>query len=254
MNITFLGTGTSQGIPVIGCRCEVCSSLDFRDKRLRSSVHLQIDNKSFVIDTGPDFRTQMLREGINQLDAVIYTHEHKDHTAGLDDIRPFNFMQMKDMPIYGTRAVLEQIKREFSYVFSAKKYPGVPQVVAHEIHNQPFEVHDVIFTPIEVMHYKLPVFGYRINDFTYITDAKYINEEELKKLQGTKVLVLNALQLRDHISHLTLAEALEIIKKIRPEQAYLTHISHKLGTHHKIQQELPENVFLAHDGLKITLD
>ncbi|GAB3646471.1 MBL fold metallo-hydrolase [Echinicola sediminis] len=254
MNITFLGTGTSQGVPVIGCRCEVCCSLDFRDKRLRSSVHLQIDNKSFVIDTGPDFRTQMLREGISRLDAVIYTHEHKDHTAGLDDIRPFNFMQMKDMPIYGTKPVLEQIKREFSYVFSTKKYPGVPQVVTHEIHNKPFEVHDITFTPIEVMHYKLPVFGYRIKDFTYITDAKYISAEELKKLQGTKVLVLNALQIREHISHLTLKEALEIIKEINPERAYLTHISHKLGVHHKIQQELPENVFLAHDGLKITLD
>jgi len=254
LNITFLGTGTSQGVPVIGCKCDVCSSLDFRDKRLRSSVHLQVDNRSFVIDTGPDFRIQMLREGISQLDAVIYTHEHKDHTAGLDDIRPFNFMQMKDMPIYGTKPVIEQIKREFSYIFSAKKYPGVPQVITHEIKNEPFKVHNITFTPIEVLHYKLPVFGYRVKDFTYITDAKYIRDEEMKKLQGTKVLVLNALQLREHISHFTLDEALEIIKQIKPDQAFITHISHKLGTHHKIQEKLPENVFLAHDGLKITLD
>ncbi|WP_186756300.1 MBL fold metallo-hydrolase [Echinicola salinicaeni] len=254
MNITFLGTGTSQGVPVIGCQCDVCTSLDFRNKRLRSSIHIEIDRKSIVIDTGPDFRSQMLREGISQLDAVIYTHEHKDHTAGLDDIRPFNFMQKKDMPIYGTRPVLEQIKREFSYVFSSKKYPGVPQVITHEIQNKAFDVHEITFTPIEVLHYKLPVFGYRIKDFTYITDAKYISEKEMNKIRGSKTLVLNALQISEHISHLTLDEALEIIEEIKPEKAYLTHISHKLGCHQEIQQQLPDNVFLAHDGLKISLD
>ncbi|MBD8487620.1 MBL fold metallo-hydrolase [Echinicola sp. CAU 1574] len=254
MTITFLGTGTSQGVPVIGCNCGTCTSLDFRDKRLRSSIHIQIKDKSYVIDTGPDFRMQMLREGIKQLDAIIYTHEHKDHTAGLDDIRPFNFMQMKDMPIYGTKPVLDQIRKEFSYVFSPKKYPGVPQIITHEISNEPFEVLGTTFCPIEVLHYKLPVFGYRIHDFTYITDAKYISEVELKKIKGTKVLVLNALQIKEHLSHLTLAEALQIIEIIKPEKAYLTHISHRLGIHADIEKDLPENVFLAHDGLKITFD
>lgn len=253
MKVTFLGTGTSQGIPVIGCKCETCTSLDFRDKRLRSAIHLESNGNSFVIDTGPDFRAQMLREGIQKLDAVIYTHEHKDHTAGLDDIRPFNFMQMKDMPVYGTAAVIDQIKREFAYVFSPKKYPGVPQVITHEITNAPFEVLGTTFTPIQVMHYKLPVFGYRIADFTYITDAKYIAEEEMEKIKGSKILVLNALQLKEHLSHLTLQEALEIIAYIKPEKAYLTHISHKLGSQRSVEQSLPENVFLAYDGLQLSL-
>ncbi|MDN3670077.1 MBL fold metallo-hydrolase [Echinicola jeungdonensis] len=254
MKITFLGTGTSQGVPVIGCNCEVCSSLDYRDKRLRSSILIEIDGKHFVIDTGPDFRQQMLRENVERLDAVIYTHEHKDHTAGLDDIRPFNFMQMKDMPVYGTRPVLNQIEKEFSYIFAAKKYPGVPRVITHEIKNKPFEVHGVNFQPIEVLHYKLPVFGYRIQDFTYITDAKSISSEELNKIKGSKILVLNTLQIKEHLSHLTLEEALEIVHLIKPEKAYFTHISHKLGTHHDIEQLLPDQVYLAYDGLKITLD
>lgn len=253
MKVTFLGTGTSQGIPVIGCKCETCSSIDFRDKRLRSSIHLKVDDNSFVIDTGPDFRAQMLREGINELDAIIYTHEHKDHTAGMDDIRAFNFMQMRDMPLYGTPAVLNQLQREYSYVFAPKKYPGVPQVVTHEISNQPFEVLGTTFTPILVMHYKFPVFGYRIKDFTYITDAKYIAEEELDKVRGTKILVLNALQIKEHLSHLTLSEALELIDIIKPEKAYLTHISHKLGTQQNVESKLPDNVFLAYDGLTISL-
>ncbi|MEX2595159.1 MAG: MBL fold metallo-hydrolase [Anditalea sp.] len=254
MKITFLGTGTSQGVPVIGCNCNVCSSLDFRDKRLRTSIHLEIDQKSLVIDTGPDFRQQMLRERIGKLDGILYTHEHKDHTAGLDDIRPYNFMQRKDMPIYGKLPVLNQIKTEFSYIFTRKKYPGIPMVITHEIENKPFEVEGIPFIPIEVLHYKLPVFGYRVKDFTYITDANHIPTEELKKIYGTKILVLNALQKKEHLSHFTLEQALEIVRLIQPEKAFFTHISHKLGSHREVESNLPENVFLAYDGLKLSLE
>lgn len=254
MKITFLGTGTSQGVPVIGCDCEVCSSLDFRDKRLRSSVHLQIGGKSLVIDTGPDFRQQMLREGIKQLDAVIYTHEHKDHTAGLDDIRPFNFSQNSDMPIYAQAAVLNQIRTEFSYIFSDRRYPGIPMVETRVIENRPFEVEGIPIHPIRVMHHKLPVFGYRINDFTYITDANHIPSEELQKIIGTRVLVINALQHTPHISHFNLQQALEMVRVIQPERTYLTHISHKLGLHRDVEADLPDNVFVGYDGLKITME
>lgn len=254
MKITFLGTGTSQGVPVIGCDCDVCRSLDFRDKRLRSSVHLQVGSKSLVIDTGPDFRQQMLREGIRQLDAVLYTHEHKDHTAGLDDIRPFNFLQHADMPIYGQAAVLNQIKTEFSYIFTEHRYPGIPMVETHVIENRPFDVEGIPVHPIRVMHHQLPVFGYRINDFTYITDANYIPPEELRKIAGTRILVINALQQTPHISHFTLQQAIEMVNVIKPEKAYLTHISHRLGLHRKVEATLPENVFIGYDGLKITLE
>jgi len=254
VTITFLGTGTSQGVPVITCQCEVCSSLDFRDKRLRTSLHIEIEGLSFVIDAGPDFRQQMLRENIQQLDAIIYTHEHKDHTAGLDDIRPFNFSLKKDIPLYGHERVLNQIKQEFAYVFNEVKYPGVPAVLLHEIFNKPFEINGIEITPIEVLHYRLPVFGFRIGDFTYITDAKYISDKEIAKIKGTKVLVLNALQHTHHISHFTLEEALEMVEKIQPEKAYLTHISHNLGTHEATQKRLPENIFLAFDGLKFNID
>ncbi|KEO72366.1 MBL fold metallo-hydrolase [Anditalea andensis] len=253
MNITFLGTGTSQGVPVIGCNCEVCRSLDFRDKRLRTSIHLLVDHKNIVIDTGPDFRQQMLREDITDLDAVVYTHEHKDHTAGLDDIRPYNFKHQKDLPIFGRNTVIDQIKQEFSYIFSANSYPGVPRVVVNEINNSPFYVEGIPFIPIEVYHHKLPVFGFRIKDFTYITDANHIADEELEKIYGTKVLVLNALRLKPHISHFTLEEAINLIKKIKPERAFLTHISHQMGIHRKAEKLLPEGIHLAHDGLKINL-
>lgn len=253
MKITFLGTGTSQGVPVIGCNCEVCQSLDFRDKRTRTSMHLEYEGKSVVIDTGPDFRMQMLRESIQRLDAVVYTHEHKDHTAGLDDIRPFNFMQQTDIPLFGTTQVLEQIKTEFSYIFSNNKYPGVPRVLINEIRNLPFDVLGMSFIPIQVMHHKLPVFGFRIKDFTYITDANYIAPEEMEKIKGTKILVVNALQIKPHISHFTLDEALAFIDEIGPEMAYLTHTSHRMGMHQRVQERLPQNVELAFDGLKIQL-
>ncbi len=248
MKVTFLGTGTSQGVPVIACDCEVCRSVDFRDKRLRSSIHIEVDNLSLVVDTGPDFRQQMLREGIKKLDGILYTHAHKDHTAGMDDVRSFNFKQKMDMPIYGTNEVIEQLKKEFSYVFAKFKYPGVPQIEVNEIINDSFEIQGVRITPIEVMHYKLPVFGFRINDFTYITDANYISEEEKEKIKGSKYLVLNALQKEEHISHFNLEQAIAMVEELQPEQAYFTHISHKLGKHRNISEELPENIELAYDG------
>lgn len=251
MIVTFLGTGTSQGVPVIACDCHVCRSLDFQDKRLRSSIHIEVADKSLVVDTGPDFRAQVLRERVKRLDAVLFTHAHKDHTAGMDDIRSYNFRQQTDMPIYGTVDVIDQLKREFSYVFAAKKYPGVPSVIVNEIDKNPFKIDDIEITPIEVMHYKLPVLGFRINDFTYITDANYISDEEMEKIKGTKHFVINALQKEEHISHFTLDQALEVIEKVKPEKAYLTHISHKLGKHRDVSKELPENVVLAFDGLKI---
>lgn len=226
-------------------------SVDYRDKRLRSSVHVQTEELSLVIDTGPDFRQQMLRERIRQLDAVLFTHEHKDHTAGLDDVRSFNFSQRKDMPIFGRKQVLEQIKREFAYAFAEIKYPGVPVISTNEITNETFEVQGLPITPIEVMHHKLPVFGFRIGDFSYITDTNYISEKELEKVKGSKILVLNALQKTSHISHYTLDEAVEVAKLAGAENTYFTHISHRLGAHSEVSQELPENIHLAYDGLKL---
>lgn len=253
MKVTVLGSGTSQGVPVIGCSCEVCRSLDFRDKRLRVSIHIAVDDKSFIIDSGPDFRQQVLRERIKSLDALIFTHEHKDHTAGMDDIRSFNFLQKRDMPIYGRERVLDQLKREFAYVFEENTYPGVPKVKVHPIENIPFEVDGIKFIPIEVMHHMLPVFGFRINDFSYVTDAKTISNTEKEKIKGSKVLILDALQKEDHLSHLTLSEALALIEELDVEMTYLTHISHRMGLHHKVNTELPDNVKLAHDGLQIEL-
>lgn len=253
MKITFLGTGTSQGIPVIACECEVCRSMDYRDKRLRSSIHLEIEGKSFVIDTGPDFRQQVLRERIDHLDAILFTHEHKDHTAGLDDVRAFNFKQKRDMPIYARKNVLNQLRQEFSYAFQEVKYPGVPQIEAFELDGKPFSVANVDFIPVEVLHYKLPVFGYRVGDFTYITDANYIDDEGKEKIKGSKILVLNALQKDPHISHYNLQEAIALASEIKAEKTYFTHLSHKMGTHKSVESELPEGVFLAYDGLKLTL-
>lgn len=253
MNVTFLGTGTSQGVPVIACDCAVCSSLDYRDSRLRVSVWIEVNGKSFVIDTGPDFRQQMLRARVRHLDAVLFTHQHKDHTAGLDDVRAFNFSQQKDMPLYGRQDVLNQIRSEFSYAFTEKRYPGVPRLELHAIENKPFQIEGVTFTPIEVMHHKLPVFGFRVGDFTYITDANYISEPELEKIDGTRVLVLDALQRESHISHFTLSQALDLIDRLNVPSAYLTHISHRMGLHSAVDNELPPNVRLAHDGLKISL-
>ncbi|MEM9981081.1 MAG: MBL fold metallo-hydrolase [Bacteroidota bacterium] len=253
MRVTFLGTGTSQGIPVIACDCPVCQSKDIHDKRLRTSVLIEVDDLTLVIDTGPDFRQQMLRAKVQKLDAVLYTHEHKDHTAGMDDVRSFNFKQKKDMPIYAREKVLEQLKREFAYVFAEHKYPDVPSVEPHIITNMPFCVEDLKVTPIEVLHYKLPVFGFRIKDFTYITDANAISDAEMSKIKNSEVIVINALQKEDHISHFTLQQALEVIEQLQPKQAYLTHISHKMGFHAEVSKELPPHVALAYDGLSIEL-
>jgi phosphoribosyl 1,2-cyclic phosphate phosphodiesterase len=253
LKITFLGTGTSQGVPVIGCNCEVCRSVDYRDKRLRVSIHLQIDGKSIIIDSGPDFRQQVLRERIKKLDAIVFTHEHKDHTAGLDDIRAYNFLQHKDIPLYGEERVLEQLKREFSYIFADFKYPGIPQVQLHPVSEEPFAVEGIRFTPIRVKHYKLPVLGFRIGDFTYITDANYIAPEEIEKIRGSKVIVLNALRKDHHISHFSLQEAIELLEGLQPEKAYLTHISHLMGSHREVEPELPDFIRLAYDGLQIEI-
>jgi len=252
MEITFLGTGTSQGVPVIACNCSVCKSTDSKDKRLRTSIMLSYNDKNIVVDTGPDFRQQMLRENVQHLEAILFTHEHKDHIAGLDDIRAFNYQTKKDMPIYATEQVQIGLKKEFHYIFNEFQYPGIPKVDLHTInHQQSFELFNKIITPIEVIHFKLPVTAYRIDNFTYITDANYISEQEKEKIKGTEILVINALRKEKHLSHFTLDEALELINEIKPKKAYLTHISHLLGKHKDISKELPDNVFLAYDGLKI---
>lgn len=253
MILTFLGTGTSQGVPVIACNCQVCNSTDYKDKRLRTSVHIETENTHLNIDVGPDFRQQMISNNVQQLDAVLLTHEHKDHTAGLDDVRSFNFLQKKDMPLYGRQEVLDQITQEFAYIFAEHKYPGVPRVEKHSIKNEEFNVGQIKIMPIEVMHYKLPVFGFRIKELAYITDANFISKEEKKKLIGLKILVVNALQIETHISHFTLAEALELIEELQPEMAYLVHISHKMGKARDIEPTLPNNVKLAYDGLRIVI-
>jgi phosphoribosyl 1,2-cyclic phosphate phosphodiesterase len=253
LKITFLGTGTSQGVPVIGCRCEVCQSLDFRNKRLRTSIHVEISGQSFVVDTGPDFRQQMLRENVERLDAVLFTHAHRDHTAGLDDVRAYNFMQNSDMPVYGRQEVLDQLKMEFAYAFAKDAYPGLPRITLNQIDERPFAVNGVTVTPLPVLHLHLPVLGFRFGNFSYITDANVIPEETLMRLKGTEVLVLNALQIEHHVSHFNLDEALKMIARIGPAKAYLIHISHKLGLHSAVEKKLPHNVSLAYDGLQIEL-
>lgn len=249
MKITFLGTGTSQGVPVIACDCRVCTSADQRDNRLRVSVMIETEGKVIVIDSGPDFRFQMLRAGVKHLDAIVFTHEHKDHVAGMDDVRAFNYKQQKEIDVYAHKRVQEALKQEFSYIFSQHSYPGIPRIILNEIDNQPFLVGGIEFIPIQVMHFKLPVLGFRVGDFTYITDAKTITEEERLKIKGSKILVLNALQKDQHISHLNLEEALILAEDIGAEQTYLTHISHRMGRHEDIMNELPKNINLAYDGL-----
>lgn len=249
MKITVLGTGTSQGIPVIGCGCAVCQSSDSRDKRLRVSVLVETADKIIVIDSGPDFRYQMLRAGVKDLDAIIFTHEHKDHVAGLDDIRPFNYLLHKVIDIYAVERVQQALRREFAYIFEDTKYHGLPQIKLHTVDENPFGIGQSTITPIEVMHYKLPVMGYRIGDFTYITDAKTVSQESLEKIKGTKVLIVNALQRNDHISHFTLDEATAFAQKVGAEMTYFTHMSHYLGSHEEVEKELPSNIKLAYDGL-----
>lgn len=251
MKITFLGTGTSQGVPIVACECGVCASTDAKDKRLRSSILVQFNNKSIVVDTGPDFREQMLRVKLAQLDAILYTHAHRDHLSGLDDIRGFNFKMQKPIDIYCEKQVDIAIRREFFYAFEEPKYPGVPEMNLHQITVEPFELFGKRIIPIQVYHHKLPVLGFRFQDFVYITDANQIDTAERDKIRGCKVLVLNALRREPHISHFTLEEAIAIVEDIKPEKAYFTHISHQLGKHKQVNTELPENVFLAYDGLSI---
>ena len=255
MIVTVLGSGTSQGVPVIACHCTVCKSDNKKDQRFRSSIHVQHHGKSIVIDTGPDFRQQMLQNHIEYLDAVLFTHEHKDHVAGLDDVRPYNFKQKKPVDIFCSNRVFEALKREYIYVFDSKfKYPGIPQINQISIDkNSTIEIGNTTIQPVEVMHYKLPVLGFRINNFAYITDAKTISDEEKEKIKDLDVLIINALRKEEHISHLNLEQAIEMINELSPKKAYLTHISHHMGLHKEIESSLPENIKLAYDGLQIKI-
>ena len=253
LKVTVLGSGTSQGVPVIACECDICQSKDTKDKRLRSSVMLSYEGENFVIDSGPDFRQQMLRENVKTLSGIIFTHEHKDHLAGLDDVRAFNYVEKRDMEIYCNEQVEKALRNEFHYIFQEFQYPGVPKVNLNRISKkESFKVgQNLTLLPIEVMHYKLPVLGFRVGDFTYITDAKTISNKEKEKIKGSKILILNALRIAEHISHFNLKEALEFIDEIKPQKAYLTHISHLFAKHNDIEKMLPENVFVAYDGLVI---
>jgi phosphoribosyl 1,2-cyclic phosphate phosphodiesterase len=254
MKITVLGSGTSQGVPVIACDCHVCTSSDTKDKRLRSSVLISIGEENYVIDSGPDFRQQMLVNKVKSLRGILFTHEHKDHVAGLDDIRPFNFKQQAPISVYASDRVEQAIKREFHYIFAEKKYPGIPEITLHKIDLEPFTLFENIqIIPIEVKHYLMPVLGFRINNFTYITDAKTIAEKEIEKIKGTEVLVINALRIESHPAHFNLDEALQFIDIIKPKMAFLTHISHLFGTHKEIEQMLPKNVYVSYDGLQFDI-
>lgn len=254
MKVYFLGTGTSQGIPVIGSNHPVCHSTDFKDKRLRVSVWISWDEYSYVVDCGPDFRQQMLASKCQKVDGILFTHEHADHTSGLDDIRPFNFRQ-GEIPIYAHNRVITNLKERFDYIFKTEnRYPGAPSVKTIEVvNNEPFQIGNKVAIPINVMHGDLQVFGYRIDDFAYLTDVKTIGDIEILKLKNLKVLVINALREEHHFSHLNLEEALALIELVQPEKTYLTHISHVFGFHEEVQKKLPENVFLAYDNLEITL-
>lgn len=253
LKIKLLGTGTSQGVPIIGCRCSVCKSDDIKDNRLRTSAYVLVKDKHIVIDAGPDFRQQMLREKITQIDAILLTHSHKDHTGGLDDIRAFNYIQGKSIDIYGSKETIEAVKRDYYYAFSENKYPGVPEMKLHIIDNIPFSIGDVNIIPIEVKHLKMSVFGFRINEFAYITDASFISNEEKMKLKNLNILVLNALRIAKHYSHFNLEEALQIADELKAEQVYFTHISHNMGKHNEINANLPKNMQLGYDSQNIVL-
>ena len=253
MKCTFLGTGTSQGVPVIACDCAVCTSADPHDTRLRTSVYLEVGDVHLVIDTGPDFRQQMLRVPVQRLDAVLFTHQHKDHTAGLDDIRGFNFKHEMVMPLYGSAEVLAQLQREFAYIFEPNPHIGLPKVSLQPITAGAFNVGSLTVQAISLMHNKLPVFGFRIGNFTYITDANYISEEEKSKIRGAKCLVINALRQHPHPSHFTLSEAIALAQELAVPQVYFTHISHLLGLHAEVSPTLPKGMALAYDGLCISL-
>lgn len=255
MQVTFLGTGTSSGVPMIGCTCAVCRSLDHRDHRLRVSVHVAVGGRSLVIDSGPDFRQQVLRARIQRLDALLFTHEHKDHIAGLDDIRGFNYRQDQDMPLFAEARVLGQLEKEFAYVFAPTKYPGIPRVTLHPIERDdvPFDVLGVAVQPLRALHHKLPVLGFRIGGFCYLTDANAIGPDTRALMREADVIVLNALRREPHLSHFTLGQALEVLHELKPKRAFLTHLSHQLGRHHDVEKELPPWIRLAYDGLRLTV-
>ena len=251
MKITFLGTGTSQGIPIIGSKHPVCLSTDCRDKRLRVSILVEWGKYAYVVDCGPDFRQQMLRVNCEKLDGILFTHEHSDHVAGLDDIRPFYFRQ-GDIEIYAHERVLKSLATRFDYIFTKEdKYPGVPTLSVNTIENKPFKLHDLEVIPVNGMHHKLQVFGFRFGEFAYLTDMKTVEDAEIEKIKNIKVLVINALRVEPHISHFNLEEAFDFIQKVNPEKVYITHISHLMGFHAEVQKNLPENVFLAYDNLQI---
>jgi phosphoribosyl 1,2-cyclic phosphate phosphodiesterase len=253
LKITFLGSGTSSGVPMIACDCEVCTSTDKKDKRLRSSILVQSAKTTLVVDTGPDFRYQMLRENVRHLDAVVFTHPHKDHLAGLDDIRAFNFRIKKPMDVYADSLTEEALRRDFYYAFSDTKYPGIPELDLHTITLDPFVVGDIPIVPILVWHLKMPVMGFRFGKFTYITDANRIDEDSKEKIKGSEVIVLNALRKQKHISHFNLDEAVSLVQELKIPRAYFTHISHQLGLHKAVEAELPEGIHLAYDQLVLEL-
>lgn len=254
MKITFLGTGTSQGVPVIACECSTCLSSDPHDKRLRTSLLLETDETTLLIDAGPDFRQQMLREHVMKLDSILLTHEHKDHISGMDDVRAFNYKSQDAIDIYAEDRVQKEIKKEYAYVFSEYQYPGIPRMRLNLIPEHAFDVKGINIIPIRVFHYHLPVYGFRIGNFAYITDANYIPEESKEKLFGVKYLVINALRKEKHISHFSLREAIDFIRGISPKKAYITHISHQMGFHAEVSKELPPEIMLAYDGLSLFCD
>jgi phosphoribosyl 1,2-cyclic phosphate phosphodiesterase len=251
LKITFLGTGTSSGIPMIACNCEVCTSADKKDNRLRASILVQSSTTTIVVDTTPDFRYQMLREKVKKIDAVLFTHPHKDHIAGLDDIRAFNFFQQSSINIYANTLTQEALKREFRYIFAEKKYPGIPEIDLYTIDQHPFIIGDITIVPILVWHLHMPVLAFRFGDFTYITDANKIDEQERKKITGSKIMALNALREKKHISHFNLAEAIEMVQQLKVPEAYFIHLSHQMGKHEDVEKTLPVGIHLAYDGLML---
>lgn len=254
MKITFLGTGTSQGVPVIACQCDVCQSTDYRDMRLRSSVLIEVDDVTIVIDSGPDFRQQMLRADVRRLTAILFTHEHKDHIAGLDDVRAFNWVNQAPVDVFAEQRVIGALKNEFAYAFAENPYPGVPQISLNTINEEPFYINNVKIIPIRGKHMYLPVLGFRIKDFTYLTDINFIEEKEIEKIKGSKVVVVNGLRKEEHISHYTLYEAVDLLKRINPKQGYITHISHQMGLYKDVNDEIGfENINMAYDELEIII-